>query len=73
VGGLIPDRDLTSFFFLHNVHTGSGAHPTSCTTGTGGASPEVRQLGSEADHSPPSNAKVKNKESIPSLPHVFTA
>jgi hypothetical protein len=29
--------------------------------------------GHKADHSPPSNAKVKNGGIIPSLPHVFMA
>jgi hypothetical protein len=42
------------------VQTGSGAHPASCTMGTGGPFPgaEVRQ-GRDADHSPPSSAKVE--------------
>jgi hypothetical protein len=39
------------------VQTGSGAHPASCTVGTGGkARPE-----SDADHSPPSSAEVKKE------------
>jgi hypothetical protein len=41
------------------VQTGSGAHPASCTMGTGGPFPggKVRP-GRDADHSPPSNAEV---------------
>jgi hypothetical protein len=39
------------------VQTGSGAHPASCTMGTGGkAGP-----GRDADHSPPSSAEVVNE------------
>jgi hypothetical protein len=44
------------------VQTGSGAHPASCTVGTGGyfrggkARPER-----DADHSPPSSAVVKKE------------
>jgi hypothetical protein len=42
------------------VQTGSGAHPASYPMGTGGPFPggEVRP-GRDADHSPPSSAKVK--------------
>jgi hypothetical protein len=40
------------------VQTGSGAHPASCTMGTGGPFPGVKaQPGRDADHSPPSSAK----------------
>jgi hypothetical protein len=35
------------------VQTGSGAHPASCTMGTGGPFPGAKaRLGSDADHSP---------------------
>jgi hypothetical protein len=37
------------------VLTGPGAHPASCTMGTGG------RPGHEADHSPPSSAEVVNE------------
>jgi hypothetical protein len=42
--------------------TGSGAHPASCTMGTGGLFPraKVRQ-GRDADHSPIPNAEVENE------------
>jgi hypothetical protein len=44
------------------VQTGSGAHPASYTTGTGGSFPggKVRP-GRDADHSPPSSAEVKKE------------
>jgi hypothetical protein len=43
------------------VQTGSGAHPASCTMGTGGpfTGGKARQ-GRDADHSPPSSAEVEN-------------
>jgi hypothetical protein len=43
------------------VQIGSGAHPASCTMGTGGPFPggKARQ-GRDADHSPPSSAEVVN-------------
>jgi hypothetical protein len=44
-----------SFLLHHRVQTGSGAHPASYPMGTRGSFPPGR----EADHSPPSNAKVK--------------
>jgi hypothetical protein len=44
------------------VQTGSGAHPTSCTMGTGGPFPEGKSRpGRKADHSPPSSAEVENE------------
>jgi hypothetical protein len=36
---------------------GSGAHPASCTVGTGGKA----RPGRDADYSPPSSAEVKKK------------
>jgi hypothetical protein len=47
------------FSILHNVQTGSGAHPAYYAVGTGG----------EVDHSPPSAAEVKNGGAVPSLSH----
>jgi len=44
---------LTYIFFC-------GAHPASCTLGNGGSFPGGKLPGREADHSPPSNADVKN-------------
>jgi hypothetical protein len=44
------------------VQTGSGAHPASCTMGTGVLSPGVKaRPGRDADHSPPSSAEVENE------------
>jgi hypothetical protein len=43
------------------VQTGSGAHPASCTMGTGGPFPGgKRRPGRDADHSPTSSAEVEN-------------
>jgi hypothetical protein len=42
------------------VQTGSGAHPASCTMGTGGPSPGAKaRPGRDADHSPPYSAEVE--------------
>jgi hypothetical protein len=44
------------------VQTGSGAHPASCTMGSGGPFPGGKSRpGRDADHSPPSSAEVVNK------------
>jgi hypothetical protein len=46
-------------FFAH-VQTGPGAHPASCTMGTG-YFPGVKQPGRGADHLPPPSAEVENE------------
>jgi hypothetical protein len=44
------------------VQTGSGAHPASCTMGTGGPFPgDKARPGRNADHSPLSSAEVVNE------------
>jgi hypothetical protein len=44
------------------VQTGSGAHPASCTMGTGGPLPGGKAWpGRDADHSIPSSAEVENE------------
>jgi hypothetical protein len=44
------------------VQTGSGAHPASCTMGTGGPFPGGKaRPGGDADHSPLSSAEVVNE------------
>jgi hypothetical protein len=44
------------------VQTGSGAHPASYPMGTGCSFPGSKaRPGRDADHSPPSSAKVKNE------------
>jgi hypothetical protein len=45
-----------------SVQTGSGAHPASCTMGTGDPFPGGKaRPGRDADHSPPPNAEVVNE------------
>jgi hypothetical protein len=63
--GSTPDRGR-EFFFCPCVQTGSRAHPASCPMGTGGKA----RPGRDADHSPPSCAKVKYiwVGAIPPLP-----
>jgi hypothetical protein len=52
-------EDFSSSFC---VQTGSGAHPASCTMGTGGPSPGSKaRPGRDVDHSPPSSAEIKNE------------
>jgi hypothetical protein len=42
--------------------TGSGAHPASCTVGTGGPFPGAKARPErDADHSPPSSAEDNNE------------
>jgi hypothetical protein len=44
------------------VQTGSGAHPASCTMGTGSPFPGGKaRPGRDADHSPPGSAEVVNE------------
>jgi hypothetical protein len=51
-------KDFSSSLF---VQTCSGAHPASCTMGTGGPfSGGKARPGRDADHSPPSSAEVVN-------------
>jgi hypothetical protein len=58
-----------SKIFLHSVQTGSGTHSASYPLGTGGAiSPGAKRPGLEANHSPPSSAKVKNTWIYTSIP-----
>jgi hypothetical protein len=46
-------------FFAH-VQTGPGAHPASCTMGTG-SFPGVKRSGRGADHPSPPSAQVENE------------
>jgi hypothetical protein len=60
----IEVRSLTGTDFSSSpcIQTGSGAHPASYPMGTGGSFPGGKaRLGRDADHSPPSSAKVKNE------------
>jgi hypothetical protein len=45
------------------VQTSGGAHPASCTMGTG-SFPGVKRPGHGVDHQPPSSAKVKERAEI---------
>jgi hypothetical protein len=60
--GSIPSRGKRIFFCSLSVQTGSGAHPATCTVGTGGPflGAETRP-GCDADHSLLSSAKVENE------------
>jgi hypothetical protein len=49
-----------NFSFHHRVQNGSGAQSPSFSMGTRGSFPEVKRPEREAEHSPPSNAEVKN-------------
>jgi hypothetical protein len=55
-------------FFAH-VHTGPGAHPASCTMGTG-SFPGVKRPGHGTDHPPPPSAEVENESSYTATPHL---
>jgi hypothetical protein len=48
-----------NFSLHHRVQDGSGAHPASYPMGIRALSVGVKRPGSEADHSPPSSAEVK--------------
>jgi hypothetical protein len=58
-------------FSLHVVPTDSGAHPTSYLMGSGALSLGVKRRGRKGDHSPSSNAKVRNGGAVPPLLHSF--
>jgi hypothetical protein len=67
-GVRLPATKIT-LFFLHKVHTNSGAHPASYTMGIGvSLSPRVKRPGCEAEYSPPLHAEVKNVGDIPPPP-----
>jgi hypothetical protein len=51
-------KDFASSFCLQ---TGSGAHPASCTMGTGGPFPGAKARPKhDTDHAPPNSVEVKN-------------
>ena len=49
------------FSLIQNAQTSYTAHPVSYSMGTGGCCPGVRRPWREAEHSPPSSAKVRNE------------
>jgi hypothetical protein len=51
-------RQGLDFSLLHNVQTGSGAHPAFYSAGTGAFSPGIKRSGREAD-------RDKNGTSVP--------
>jgi hypothetical protein len=54
--------EARDFFFSLCAQTGSGAHPASCPTGTGGSFPGGKaRPGRDADNSLPSSAEVENE------------
>jgi hypothetical protein len=60
--GIRSPAGTKDFFSTLCVQTGSGAHPASCTMGTGGRLPgDKARPGRDADHSPPSSAEVVNE------------
>jgi hypothetical protein len=59
---LAEAKDLSCRLCGHCVETGSGAHPAYCPMDTGGPFPGAKaQPGHDANHSPPSNAEIKNE------------
>jgi hypothetical protein len=57
-----PRQRQEDFSYNLWVQTGYGAHPASCTMGTGGPLTGVKaRPGRNADHSPPSSAEVMNE------------
>jgi hypothetical protein len=67
----VPSAGERDFSLLQSIYTSSEAHRASYPMGTRGSFPRSRQTGHEADHSSPSNAKVKNGGAIPPLPHMY--
>jgi hypothetical protein len=64
IGVRSPAR-AKDFFCSLCVQTGSGAHPASCTMGTGGPFPEAKlRPRSDAYHSPPFSAEVKYEQEL---------
>jgi hypothetical protein len=60
--GVRSPAGAKDFFSSLFVQTGYGAHPASCTMGTGGPFPGGKaRAGRDADHSPPSSAEVVNE------------
>jgi hypothetical protein len=60
MGWTVRGSNLVGARFSAPVQTGPGAHPASCTMGTG-YFPEVKQSGRGVDHPPPSSAEIKER------------
>jgi hypothetical protein len=61
------------FSLLHSIHTGCGPTQPPIWWVPGTISPGLKWPGREADHSPPSSAKVENGGAVPLFPVVFIA
>jgi hypothetical protein len=60
--GVRSPAGAKDFYSSLCVRTGSGAHPASCTMGTGSPFPgDKARPGRDADHSPLSSAEVENE------------
>jgi hypothetical protein len=60
VAGRSGDRIPVGARYFSHVQTGPGAHPTSCTMGTG-SFPGVKRPGRGADYPLPPSAEVENE------------
>jgi hypothetical protein len=60
------------FSLLHNVQTGSEAHPATYPVCTRNSSSEVKLQRHEADQSPSPSPKVKDGWAIPPFPHTHS-
>jgi hypothetical protein len=69
VGVRFP-AEARDFCLLHNVQTGSGAHPASYAMDTGDSFLGGKSERREADLKHLYSAEVKNGGAIPSLPHT---
>lgn len=59
------------FSLFYNIQTNYGGHNQSLTQWVAGALPlEVKWLGPEADHLPPTSARLRICGAIPPLPHT---
>jgi hypothetical protein len=68
--GIRSPTEAEDFASTICIQTGSGAHPASCTMGTGGSFPRGKaQLGHDADHSPPSSTEGKKEWELYLLSH----
>ena len=56
------------FSLLQSIQTTSGVHPSSSSGGTRVSSPRIKCSEREANHLPPSNAKIMNERSYTPTP-----
>jgi hypothetical protein len=70
--GLIPRKEKWFFSHLHSIQIGSKVHPAPYSVGTSDSDRRGQAAGHEADHSPPSSAKVKNVKSYVPTSHMFS-